>query len=110
MQYKTNVLINLNNENFQSEIKKNDLVLVDFWAEWCNPCKMFSKVLEEVSLKYKNIIFTKLNIEKYKIIAEQYNIRSIPTIILFKNGNIIDKIIGSINKIQLENFLNKNLK
>ncbi|QJC37544.1 thioredoxin [Enterobacteriaceae endosymbiont of Donacia thalassina] len=105
-----NVLINLNDKNFQYEIKKNNLVLVDFWAEWCNPCKIFSKILEEVSHKYENIIFTKLNIEKYKNIAEKYNIRSIPTILLFKNGNIIDKIIGSINKIQLENFLNKNLK
>ncbi|QJC36533.1 thioredoxin [Enterobacteriaceae endosymbiont of Donacia simplex] len=110
MQHKTNVLINLNDKNFQSEIKKSNLVLVDFWAEWCNPCKIFSQVLEEVCYKYKNIIFAKLNIEKYKIIAEKYNIRSIPTILLFKNGNIIDKIIGSINKIQLENFLNKNLK
>ncbi|QJC35722.1 thioredoxin [Enterobacteriaceae endosymbiont of Donacia sparganii] len=110
MQHQNNVIINLNNKNFQNEIKKNNLVLVDFWAEWCNPCKIFSKVLEEVFHKYENIIFTKLNIEKYKIIAEEYNIRSIPTILLFKNGNIIDKIIGSINKTQLENFLNKNLK
>ncbi|QJC35314.1 thioredoxin [Enterobacteriaceae endosymbiont of Donacia proxima] len=110
MQYKTNIIIDLNDKNFQEEIKKNNLVLVDFWAEWCNPCKIFSKVLEEVSIEYKNIIFTKLNIENYKTITEKYNIRSIPTILLFKNGNVIDKIIGSITKIQLKNFLNKNLK
>ncbi|QJC34534.1 thioredoxin [Enterobacteriaceae endosymbiont of Donacia crassipes] len=110
MQYKTNIIINLNDKNFQQEINKTNLVLVDFWAEWCNPCKIFSKVLEEVSLEYKNIIFTKLNIENYKVITEKYNIRSVPTILLFKNGNIIDKIIGSITKIQLKNFLNKNLK
>ncbi|QJC34912.1 thioredoxin [Enterobacteriaceae endosymbiont of Donacia piscatrix] len=110
MQYKTNIIINLNDKNFQEEIKKNNLVLVDFWAEWCNPCKIFSKILESVSLEYKNIIFTKLNIENYKNITEKYNIRSIPTILLFKNGNVIDKIIGSITKIQLKNFLDKNLK
>lgn len=110
MQHKTNVLIHLNDKNFQSEIEKKKLVLVDFWAEWCNPCKIFSEVLEKVCDKYENIIFTKLNIEKYKNIAEKYNIRSIPTVLLFKNGKIIDKIIGSINLTQLENFLNKNLK
>ncbi|QJC36124.1 thioredoxin [Enterobacteriaceae endosymbiont of Donacia cincticornis] len=110
MQYKNNIIINLNDKNFQQEINKNNLVLVDFWAEWCNPCKIFSKVLEEVSLEYKNIVFAKLNIENYKTITEKYNIRSVPTILLFNNGNIIDKIIGSITKIQLKNFLNKNLK
>ncbi|QJC33720.1 thioredoxin [Enterobacteriaceae endosymbiont of Donacia provostii] len=109
MQHKTNI-INLNDKNFEKEIQKENLVLVDFWAEWCNPCKIFSKILEEVSLEYKNVIFTKLNIEYYKSIVEKYNIRSIPTILLFKNGNIVDKIIGSITTIQLKNFLNKHLK
>ncbi|QJC33316.1 thioredoxin [Enterobacteriaceae endosymbiont of Donacia clavipes] len=105
-----NTIINLTDQNFKTKIKKNNLVLVDFWADWCNPCKMFSQILEQIFNKYEDIIFTKLNIEKYQNIAEEYSIRSIPTIILFKNGKIIDKIIGSINKTQLENFLNKNLK
>ncbi|QJC32504.1 thioredoxin [Enterobacteriaceae endosymbiont of Donacia dentata] len=107
---KNNNIIDLTDQSFKVKIKENNLVLVDFWADWCNPCKVFSKILEQLFHKYENIIFTKLNVEKYQSIAEQYNIRSIPTIILFKNGKIIDKIIGSIDKIQLENFLNKNLK
>ncbi|QJC32906.1 thioredoxin [Enterobacteriaceae endosymbiont of Donacia semicuprea] len=105
-----NTIINLTDQNFKIKIKENNLVLVDFWADWCNPCKIFSQILEQIFNKYENIIFTKLNVEKYKNIAEENNIRSIPTIILFKNGKVIDKIIGSINKTQLENFLNKNLK
>ncbi|QJC32102.1 thioredoxin [Enterobacteriaceae endosymbiont of Donacia versicolorea] len=107
---KDNDIINLTDQSFKIKIKENNLVLVDFWADWCNPCKIFSQILEQLFHKYENIIFTKLNVEKYQSIAEQYNIRSIPTIILFKNGKIIDKIIGSIDKIQLESFLNKNLK
>ncbi|QJC29543.1 thioredoxin [Enterobacteriaceae endosymbiont of Plateumaris pusilla] len=104
-------IISLNDINFKTKININSFILVDFWAEWCNPCKMFSLVLKDIFNSYrKKLFFAKLNIDEYPNIAQKYDIRSIPTIILFNNGIIVDKTTGSINKIQLIKFLDKHLK
>ncbi|QJC29098.1 thioredoxin [Enterobacteriaceae endosymbiont of Plateumaris rustica] len=108
---KNSTIIYLTDINFKVNININSFILVDFWADWCNPCKMFSLVLDEIFKIYnKKLIFAKLNIDKYPNIAQKYNIRSIPTIILFNNGIIVDQTTGSINKIQLIKFLDKHLK
>jgi len=95
-----NILI-LTDKNFQQQTK-NRLVLVDFWAEWCAPCKMMAPVLNEVAEELTgNSRVGKLNIEQFQSVAQQFNVRSIPTLILFQNGKEVKRFVGFKQK----NFL-----
>lgn len=106
------IIQTLTDSNFKKEIcnfdnEKNKLFLIDFWAEWCNPCKIMTTILEEIAVKYtKKIKIAKLNIEENPITTKNYNIRSIPTLILIKNGTTISTKIGLLSKQQLITFLN----
>lgn len=97
-------MIELNKENFQEEIN-NSLVLVDFYATWCGPCKMMHPIIEEIAKENPSLKIIKVDVDKHDDLARQYGIMSIPTIILFQNGNIVEKNIGFISKEQLENWL-----
>lgn len=98
-------VIKLNNENFNKEVKEsNKVVLVDFYADWCGPCKMFAPVFEEASQE-SDINFIKLNVDEYSDIAREYGVMTIPTIILFKNGNEIKRFTGFMPKDELIKFL-----
>ncbi|WP_343188209.1 thioredoxin [Buchnera aphidicola (Ceratoglyphina bambusae)] len=101
-------IINLNDDNFEKNvIKKNSVILVDFWAEWCRPCKMLIPILEDLSKEYFNKIkICKVNVEQNHKLSKKYLIKSIPTLILFKNGIVKDTRIGSISKLQLKEFFN----
>lgn len=105
------IIYQLNDKNFDNNVlKQKGIVLVDFWAEWCSPCKILSPILEEVAQKNKSkIIFYKINIDVNPLTAPKYNIKSIPTLILFKNGEVVDRNIGLITKKQLEVFIDKHL-
>jgi len=95
-----NILV-LNDKNFQSELKGRT-VLVDFWADWCVPCKMMAPILNEVSAELsENKFVAKANIEQYQILAQKYNVRSIPTMIMFKNGKEIERYVG----VKQKNYL-----
>ncbi len=95
----------LTDQNFQNEIK-TELILVDFWAEWCMPCKMMTPILNDVAEALDDDAFVgKVNIEQYQSIASEYNVRSIPTLILFKNGIEINRFVG----IKDKNFLLKQI-
>ena len=91
----------LENENdFEKEISK-ELVLVDFYADWCGPCKMMGKVLEEMD----NIDILKVNVDSYPNIAREFKVMSIPTLIIFANGKEVKKNIGMMSKSDLESFI-----
>ena len=98
-------------ENFEKDISEpNFLVLVDFWAEWCGPCKQVGPILEEIANEYESKIkILKINIDENPQTPQKYNVRGIPTLMLFKNGNLADSKVGSLPKSALEAWLTTNL-
>lgn len=85
-------------------------VLVDFWAEWCGPCKMVAPILEEIAPEYADkIIIAKLNVEQNPNIAPKFGIRGIPTLLIFKNGQVVATQVGALSKSQLKAFIDPQL-
>lgn len=100
----------LNNENFKTEIESSDkVVIVDFFATWCGPCKMLTPVFEELSNSMTDVDFVKVDIDQSLSIAQKYNITSVPTMMIFKNGEPVDTIMGFVPKQNIENKLRIHL-
>ena len=104
-------ITHVSDDSFEDEVLKADApVLVDYWAEWCGPCKMIAPVLEEIAREYAGKIkVTKLNIDENTQTPRKYGIRGIPTLMLFKNGNVEATKVGAVSKSQLTAFLDGNL-
>jgi len=96
-------------EEFKEVINKNNLVIIDFWAEWCYPCKLIEPVIKEIEeeMKDKNIEFYKLNVDKIPEVAAEYGILSIPTLLFFKNNKEVERIIGAVQKELIVNKIEK---
>lgn len=91
--------IELNDANFDEIVSSDKPVLVDFWAEWCGPCKMIGPVVEELAGDYEGkAVIGKLNVDENPDVTAKYGIRSIPTLLVFKNGQIVDKQVGAVPK------------
>ncbi len=89
----------LSQDNFKSEVLESKVpVLVDFWAPWCAPCKMAEPVLEELNEEYKDLRIMKVNVDDEPQLASEYGVMSIPTVILFKDGKIVDQMVGFAGK------------
>ena len=99
--------VTVTNDNFKAEVLDSDIpVLADFWAEWCVPCKMVGPILEQMAEDYKGKVkIAKINVDKEGELASNYNIVSIPTILLFHNGNVAKQQVGAVPKNQLQEWV-----
>jgi len=95
-------LVELNNENFDQETEKYELMLLDFWAPWCGPCHSFAPVYEAAAVKYPEILFGRINTELETTLAKQFEIFSIPMLIAAKDGTILYARPGSLSDLKLE--------
>ncbi|PYV29664.1 MAG: thioredoxin [Acidobacteria bacterium] len=98
-------------QNFEEEVLKSDRpVLVDFWAEWCGPCRMVAPAVEAIAQEYDGRAkIGKLNVDENQSVMGRYNIRSIPTLLIFKNGQIQEQIVGATSKDRIAKLLQKHL-
>ena len=104
-------IIELNDANFDQEVLQSDLpVLVDFWATWCSPCKAIAPLIDAAADEYAGKIKVgKVNVDENAATPGKYGVRGIPTLLLFKNGSVVDQVIGAIPKSQLEALIAKAL-
>ena len=102
--------LEITDSNFNDVISKNKTVLVDFWAEWCGPCRMIGPVIEELANEYEGkAIIGKLDVDSNPESSVKYGVRSIPTIITFKDGEIVDRQVGAVPRETLTNVIDSQL-
>lgn len=98
------MVLHLTKDNFKDFINSNEKVLVDFWASWCGPCKMLAPIMEELEKDYPNRV-AKVNVDEEEELAQAFGIQSIPTILIFKEGKLVDKTVGYQPKVNFEKYL-----
>lgn len=99
-------ILKVTSENFEEEVLKSEkVVLVDFYADWCGPCKMLSPVMEEIAQENEDIKVVKINIDNQRDLALDYDVMSIPTVVAIKNGQEIDRLVGVADKSEILNLI-----
>ena len=99
--------VDITADTFEETIEKNDIVVVDFWAEWCGPCKSFAPIYEEVSNEYDDVVFGKIDTEAEQELGAHFNIRSIPTLMIFREQVVLFSQAGMLNNTQLKEVISK---
>lgn len=104
-------IITLSDDSFENDVLKSDIpVVVDFWAEWCGPCKMIAPILDDVAEEYEGkVTIAKLNVDQNNASPAKYGVRGIPTLLIFKNGELADTKVGALSKTQLKEFIDAQL-
>jgi thioredoxin 1 len=103
--------LDLDDSNFTQTINKYPLLLVDFWAPWCGPCRMMSPIIDQVGKEYKGkLVVGKVNVDENPNISSQFGISSIPTLILFKRGQAVNNIIGSVSKSRIDEMVRTHIE
>lgn len=108
----SNTILEVNDENFAEEVEGSDtLTMVDFWATWCGPCRLVAPIVEELADAYqeKGLKVGKLDVDSSPSTSARYGIRSIPSILFFKNGEVVDKVVGAVPRPHLEEKILKHL-
>lgn len=101
-------ILDVTRENFEEEVLKADKkVLVDFYADWCGPCKMLAPIVEEVASEHENLKVVRINVDNEESIAMNYQIMSIPTLVLIKDGKEVDRVVGAVQKKVIETMIEK---
>jgi thioredoxin 1 len=95
--------------NFREEISKYPVILIDFWAPWCGPCRMVSPIIEQLATEYAGrVVFGKLNIDENQMVPRSFGIQSIPTMMILKNSRVVDILVGALSKAQIETKLRQH--
>lgn len=104
-------ILHVTDSSFEDEVLKSEqVVILDFWAEWCGPCKMIGPILEELAEQYKGkLTVAKINIDDNQGTPQTYGVRGIPTLIIFKDGDVVATKVGAASKSQLEAFIDTNI-
>ncbi|MAD53338.1 MULTISPECIES: thioredoxin TrxA [Idiomarina] len=107
----SDVIVQLSDDSFEADVINSDKpVLVDFWAEWCGPCKMIAPILDDISKDYEGrLTIGKLNVDHNDQTPPKYGIRGIPTLLLFKNGEVVATKVGALSRAQLTEFLDQHI-